>query len=509
MGKEVLINAGAGETRVALVEDGRLQELFFDRMIGLDEVPIRKRGNGRHGHSIVGNIVLGRVQRVLPGMQAAFVDIGLERAGFLGAREARCLADLPGYDEERGPKIGDCVREGEEIVVQVIQDPIGDKGARLSANVTIPGRLAVLVPNTPGIALSRRIEAPEERERLFAMGEQMVSEGAEKLVPGAGYILRTATVDASFEDLREDAERLAEAWRPVLARRQESNAPALLYQDLDPVERTMRDLVRADTMRILIDDPAALEAARAYCRRAMPDAESKVVAFEGPGQIFDLYELEDEIQLLVEPKVPLPGGGWITIESTEALTAVDVNSGSFTQSTGLEETSLAVNAEAADEIGRQVRLRGIGGLIVVDFIHMREPANIERVLGILRESISKDHTPTQISPMSEFGLVEITRKRVRDPLAKLMSECCRNCSGHGRKRTRDSVALEVLRSVEREASAAPGRAILVRASPEIVRWLADRDEEIRSALARRGASRVTFEANDAFAREGFDVGTAA
>jgi ribonuclease G len=206
--------------------------------------------------------------------------------------------------------------------------------------------------------------------------------------------------------------------------------------------------------------------------------------------------------------VPLPGGGWITVESTEALTAVDVNSGSFTQSTGLEETSLAVNLEAADEIGRQVRLRGIGGLIVVDFIHLGEPQNIERVLEILKASISRDHTPTQVSPMSEFGLVEITRKRVRDPLVKLMSECCRNCSGHGRKRTRDSVALEVLRRVEREASAAPGKAVLVRASPEIVRWLADHDEEIRGALARRGAPRVCFESNDAFAREGFDVGTA-
>ena len=509
MGREVLINAGAAETRVALVEDGKLQELFFDRMIGLDEVPIRKRGTGRHGHSLVGNIVLGRVQRVLPGMQAAFVDIGLERAGFLGAREARCLADLPGYDEERGPKIGDCVREGEEIVVQVIKDPIGEKGARLSANVTVPGRLAVLVPNTPGIALSRRIEAPEERERLLTMGERMIAEGSETLVAGAGYILRTATVDASFEDLREDAERLAEAWRPVMSRRQQAVAPALLYQDLDPIERTMRDLVRADTIRILIDDPASLEAARAYCRRAMPEAEEKVSHFTGPGQIFDLYDLEDEIQRLVEPKVPLPGGGWITIETTEALTAVDVNSGSFTQSTGLEETSVSVNVEAAEEIGRQVRLRGIGGLIVVDFIHMSEQQNIERVLDILKESISKDHTPTQVSPMSEFGLVEITRKRVRDPLVKLMSECCRNCSGQGRKRTRDSVAIEVLRSVEREASAAPGKAILVRASPEIVQWLSERDEEIRAALARRGAPRVYFESNDAFAREGFDVGTAA
>ena len=509
MPKEVLINCGAGEIRVALVEDGRLQELALERTVGLDEGGARNRSEGRVGHSLVGNIMLGRVQRVLPGMQAAFVDVGLDRAGFLGAREARCLADLPGFEEERAPKIGECVHEGEEILVQVVKDPIGEKGARLSANVTIPGRLAVLVPNQPGIALSRRIEGDEERARMIAMGEAMVAEGGDRLVPGAGYILRTAATEATLTDLKEDAERLADAWRPVLAKRQAATSPATLYHDLDPVERTLRDMVRADTIRVLIDDAPSVEAARAYCRRAMPDTESRIELFSGPGALFDLYDIEDEIEKLTSPRVPLPSGGWITIESTEALTAVDVNSGSFTASTGLEETSAKVNLEAADEIGRQVRLRGIGGLIVVDFIHLSEAANIAKVLGVLEASISKDHTPTQISPMSEFGLVEITRKRVRDPLVKLMSECCRSCSGHGRKRTRDSVALEVMRRVERTAAVAPGKAILVRAAPEIVRWLEDHGEEVSRALARRGASRVNFEAHDCYAREGFDVATVA
>ena len=504
MPKEVLINVGAGEIRVALVEDGRLQELALERTLGLDDGAAR----GRSGHSLVGNIMLGRVQRVLPGMQAAFVDVGLDRAGFLGAREARCLADLPGFEEERTPKIGDCVHEGEEILVQVVKDPIGEKGARLSANVTIPGRLAVLVPNQSGVALSRRIDGDEERARMLAMGEAMIAEGGDRLVPGAGYILRTAATDATLTDLKEDAERLAEAWRPVLAKRQAARAPATLYHDLDPVERTLRDMVRAETVRVLIDDAASVEAARAYCRRAMPQAEGKIELFKGPGQLFDMYDLEEEIDRLTSPRVPLPSGGWITIESTEALTAVDVNSGSFTASTGLEETSVKVNLEAADEIGRQVRLRGIGGLIVVDFIHLAEADNIVEVLDVLAESISKDHTPTQISPMSEFGLVEITRKRVRDPLAKLMSECCRSCSGHGRKRTRDSVALEVMRRVERTAAAAPGKTIVVRAAPDVVRWLEDHGEEVQISLARRGAARVRFEANESYAREGFDVATA-
>lgn len=503
--KEVLINAGAGETRVAIVEDGRLEELFLERTIGLDDGHVRKKG-GRHGHSLIGNIILGRVQRVLPGMQAAFVDVGLDRAGFLGAREARCLADLPGFDDERAPKISDCVHEGEEILVQVVKDPIGEKGARLSANVTIPGRLAVLVPNQPGVALSRRIEDENERARLIALGEQMIAEANGSLVPGAGYIFRTAAIGCDLADLKEDAERLAEAWRPVLAKRQSALAPATLYHDLDPVERTMRDEVGASVSRVLIDDREAERAAREYCRRAMPDAEAKIEFFGGPGMLFDMYDIETEIELLCERRVPLKSGGWITIEGTEALTAIDVNSGSFTAATGLEETSAKVNLEAAHEIGRQLRLRGIGGLIVVDFIHLNEPENIQKVLDVLSASLAKDRTPTQILPMSEFGLVEITRKRVRDPLIKLMSESCRPCHGLGRTRTRDSVALEVLRSVEREASASPGRAIHVRASPEIVTWLDDHGLEVRQQLARRGAARVTFEARDAFAREGFDVG---
>ncbi len=502
--KDVLINAGAAEIRVAIVEDGRLQELFLERTLGLEDADIKKK-NGRIGHSLIGNIILGRVQRVLPGMQAAFVDVGLERAGFLGAREARCLADLPGFDDERAPKIGDCVREGEEIIVQVVKDPIGDKGARLSANVTIPGRLLVMVPNQPGIALSRRIEDEGERSRLLALCEQMVAETNGTLVPGAGYIVRSAGIGANLGDLREDAERLAEAWRPVMTRRQSAKAPATLYHDLDPVERTMRDEVDAQTRRVLIDDRSAFEAALAYIRRAMPDAERKIELFDGPGMLFDLYDIEDEIERLTRPRVPLKSGGWITIEGTEALTSIDVNSGSYTAATGLEETSLAVNLEAADEIGRQIILRGIGGLIVVDFIHLNEPENIAKVLDTLNASLARDRTPAQILPMSEFGLVEITRKRLRDPLIKLMTECCRSCESTGRRHTREAVALDIIRRVEREARAAPGKAVRVRAAPDVVEWIMARENEIRAGLARRGASRVSFESREEFAREGFDA----
>jgi len=522
MAKEILINAGAGEIRVAVVEDGRLEELFLERTIGRDDGTSRRRPGALTSHSLIGSIILGRVQRVLPGMQAAFVDIGLDRSGFLGAREARCLAEVPGFEwsgvrraaavaaadmaaEERTPRIGDCVHEGEEIVVQVVKDPIGEKGARLSANVTVPGRLLVMVPNQPCVALSRRIQDETERARLAALCAQMVAEDRGALTAGAGYILRSAATGAELADLREDAERLCEAWLPVAEKRKTARAPALLYRDIDPIARTMRDEVDAATARVIVDDGEALAAARAYCRRAMPEAEGTLELFEGPGHLFDLYELEDEIERLLKPRVPLASGAWITIEPTEALTAIDVNSGSFTEATGLEETSLSVNLEAADEIGRQLRLRGIGGLIVIDFIHVSEPANVERIVAALTQSLARDRTPTQVSAMSEFGLVEITRKRTRDPLSRMMTEGCRPCRGRGRTLSCESVALDILRRVEREALHAPGRRIAVRAAPDVIAWLDSHGAELRSALARRHAPCVVFEPRAEFTREGFDV----
>lgn len=526
--KQILVNAGAGEIRAAVVEDGRLQDLFVERTIGLDDAPARRRNGAPAAQSLIGNIVLGRVVRVLQGMQAAFIDIGLDRAGFLGAREARCLAEVSGLEwssqarsgavghengigrngeagEERAPRISDCVHEGEELIVQVVKDPIGEKGARLSANITLPGRLLVLVPNQHGVALSRRIEDEAERVRLAALGEQMIAEDQGRLAPHSGYIVRSAAIGAELADLREDAERLAEAWQPVVERRKAAHAPATLHQDLGPIERLMRDEVDSATNNVVFDDVEALEAARAYCRRAMPEAETRLELFEGPGLLFDDYEIEDEIERLVDTRAPLPSGGWITIEATEALTAIDVNSGSFTESAGLEETSLRVNLEAAEEIGRQIRLRGVGGLIVVDFIHVSERDNVARILTALGQSLARDRTPTQMSGLSEFGLVEITRKRTRDPVARMMTETCRACRGRGRTRSAESVGLEILRRVERESAAAPGRPVVIRAAPDVIYWLDSHQVELRAALARRHGPRLIFEPRPEFLREGFDV----
>jgi ribonuclease G len=429
----------------------------------------------------------------------------------LAAREARprtaIFRDDPYTEEDRQLRISDYAREGEEILVQVVKDPIAEKGARLSANVTIPGRLLILVVNSPGVALSRRIEEEGERTRLTRIVESFARDPSPDLIPEAGYILRTAAIGAGEAELKEDATRLCVAWRDIAARRKEAASPATLYMDLGPIERALRDEVDSSVTRVLIDDRESATAARAYAAIAMPDMRDKIQFYEGREPLFEAFGIEDEIAHLSQPRVPLPSGGWITIEATEALTAIDVNSGSYTASGGLEETSLKVNLEAAEAIGRQLRLRGIGGLIVIDFIHLAESANVQRVLDALNTASIKGRVPSQILGMSEFGLVEMTRKRVRDPLAKRLTENCRRCDGHGRRKTVETVAVEMMRRIERAAAAAPGKEILLRAAPVMVRWLEGHEDEIRAALARRGVARLRFEAHGDQRREGFDVET--
>ncbi|MDE2113216.1 MAG: Rne/Rng family ribonuclease [Alphaproteobacteria bacterium] len=500
MTQEILINIGAAEIRIAVVEGGKLQALSCERTLGT---------GGGNGRSCVGDIILGRAVRVVPAVQAAFVEIGHERAGFLGAHEARCLAKEHNAAGAQDPAIGELVREGDEVLVQVVKDPIGEKGARLSASVAIPGRLCVLAPHQPGVALSRRIEDEPERARLAALGEALTGDTGGDLVADAGYIFRTAAIGAEFEALREDARRLAQNWQAIKAARKTAKPPALLHRDLDAVERAIRDRTRGDTARILIDDAGAAEAARAFCRRAVPGAEDRVALFTGPGALFDLYDLESDIDGLMHPRVTLPCGGWITIERTEALTAVDVNSGSFAESSTIEDAGLAVNLQAAQEIGRQLRLRGIGGLVVIDFISMQDKAHEARVVAALSENLLKDGVPVTISAMSPLGLVELTRKRVREPLAASVSESCGACAGQGVLRRPDAVAMDILRRVEAGARAAPGKVIRVHAAPEVAAWLEEQGDTLRTALARRGAPAVEFIADKTCTRERFDVGTVA
>ncbi|MGB3808626.1 MAG: Rne/Rng family ribonuclease [Parvibaculum sp.] len=503
MSEEVLINVGPGETRVAVVENGRPVELILERTMEDD----LKAKTGRAGHSLLGNIFLGRVQRVLPGMQAAFVEIGLERAGFLGAREARCLCELTHLDEHVLPPISACVTEGQTILVQAVKDPIGDKGARLSANVTIPGRLLVLVPNQSGVALSRRIEDEAERERLTALVEEMVARFGSMGVTGepAGFIVRTAAIGATVEDIAADARQLAEEWRKVREIEKRSNPPCVVFHDLDPVSKTLRDYVSTDTSRVLIDDAEAFGEAQRYCRRAMPELLDRIQLYNGPGPLFALYDIDSEIEAALEPRVELKSGGWITIETTEALTAIDVNSGRYTASTGLEDTSASINLEAVAEVVYQLRLRGTGGLIVIDFIHMNDPANIARVIDALNVGFAHDRVPTQISGMSEFGLVEMTRKRVREPLNKLLTEPAYP-AGRPRRKTCATVANDLLRKVVSEAQASPGRAIVARAAPEVIDWLERGNTYLLDRLKAKVAGELKLVGESAFPRDRIDVG---
>ena len=484
MTQELLINVGAAETRVAVVENGRLEGLSTARTLG-----------GEASDGLVGEIILGRVVRVLPAVQAAFVEIGRERAGFLGAREARSLAP----DRTDEPAIAELVREGDKLLVQIIKDPIGDKGARLTAGVTVPGRLCVLTPFQSLVTLSRRIEDEAERARLLAVGETLRADG----ILACGCIFRTAALGATLDAIREDVLRLRREWDAIAAAGASAPVPAILHHDLDPVTRALRDVVHAEIARVLIDDAAAAERARAFCRRAMPEVADRIVLFAGPGGLFD--DLEADIDGLMHPRVPLPSGAWITIEGTEALTAVDVNSGGFISAAGLEDTGLAVDLEAAGEIGRQIRLRGIGGLIVVDFIHLKEPEHVERVLQALSHSLARDGVPVTVGPLSPFGLVEITRKRVREPLVALAGEECSACGGLGLVRRPDMVAMDIVRRVEASARAAPGKPVEVRAAPEVVRRL--EGEALTAALARKGVARLELKADETCSRDRFDVST--
>ena len=489
MSAEILINSGLGETRVAVVEDGVLREITIERP---------------HRRSIVGAIFLGRVASVVPSMNAAFVEIGLDRAGFLGAYEARPpSAEAP--RNRAAPPIGDSVREGESVVVQAVKDPLADKGARLSRQISLAGRYLVYAPFGGGVAISRRIAEEEARDRLTDLvGEAANAEGAD-----GGFIVRTAAANASSGELSADIRDLGDLWAEVCAARESADPPACLFNDLGPVERSLRDYVQPDTARILIDDADALNAARSYCKRHLP-AFSDLLEHHSDGNLFDLFSVEDDIAAAREPRVELPSGGHIVIEATEALTAIDVNSGRATGPDNHGETILLTNMEAACEVARQVRLRNIGGLIVVDFIHMSDPDRGAEVLDELRRCAVADRAPMQIGEFSQFGLVEMTRKRTRDPLPTLLSENCSVCEGAGRMATTETVAYEILRQVEKEARAGlppdgGDRLVQIYAAPEVSELLNGDAGELVDALEDRLGCAIEVSPDSSLAREQYEI----
>jgi len=477
---ELLINVSPGEVRAAMVEDGILVDLVLAR---------------GHRASLVGNIYLGRVTRVIPGMNAAFVDIGTGRSGFIDLDGARPPGEGGRGD---GRRIGDFVTEGEAILVSVTKDASGRKGVELTRRIGLPGRYLVYTPFQKGVAVSRQIGAAEEQARLSGLVEAIAT-------ADEGFIVRTAAAGATADDLAADAGALRMVWESVAEAQPRAEAPALLHAELDPVLWLLRDQLHEGVETIRIDHPVKAKAARDFCAKSIPWAENRIMLYSSEEPLFERYHVEDAIERALSPRVPLKDGGFIVIETTEALTAVDVNSGGYVGRDSAEETALAINLDAAREIARQLRLRNIGGLIVVDLINMEGAESRRRVLDEITDACARDRTPTRVLGLTEAGLVEITRRRRRESLAQLLTDLCEPCEGSGRVRTVETVALELLRALVREAHAGSPGTLIAYAAAEVVGALS---ETLRPALEEAAAMtgrRIVLRRGQDYARTHFEV----
>jgi ribonuclease G len=509
MAHELIINARPHETRVALVENGVVVELHIER---------------KTGQELMGNIYRGRVVRVLPGMQAAFVDIGLERSAFLYVTEVhqdfldleqimlRNSADnsedhsAEDAAEELHPSrspiplnIEDLLHEGQDMMVQIAKEPIGTKGARLTSHISLPGRHLVLMPNVDHVGVSRRIEDPVERERLRSLAQAIRP-------PRLGVIVRTASEGADKGKLKSEMDFLLKLWAGIQERMTKASGTSLLYKDLGICLRSVRDLFTREVDRLVIDSGEEHNKVMEFIETFAPSLKHSVEFYEGDDPIFDFYGIEMEISRALEKKIWLKSGGYIVIELTEALTAIDVNTGSYVGVRNLEETILKTNLEAVKEIAYQLRLRNLGGLIVIDFIDMEKKINRERVFTALRESLSKDKAKTHILKMSELGLIEMTRKRTRENLNRLLSEPCFYCDGRGSLKSKKTICCEVLRDIERETNVLTnGGDILVNVHPEIAHVLKEEEQESIMDLQRRINRRITISEKDGLHLEQYEV----
>ena len=433
--KKILINVHTKEVRIAVLEDGELVEFYVER---------------KENRGIVGNIYKGKVLKIVPAVQAAFVDIGISKKAFLYVRDAVSF-DFEEDDElfeENGtttqeielPPIEEVLTPNQEIIVQVSKEPIGTKGPRITTNITIAGHYLVLLPTVNKIGISRRITDQEERERL--------KEIAQKIKPkDYGIIVRTAAEGAKEEDLRKDLDYILKVWKGLLEKAENRPPPALLYQDLEIVPKTLRDLLTEDVGEVIIDSRREFERAVSFAKAFIPKLSGRIKYYNGEVPLFQKFEVEKAIEKALSRKVYLPNGGYIVIDETEALVSIDVNSGKFKKTKSLEETALKINLAAAKEIARQLRLRDIGGIIVIDFIDMKEEKNKELLLKTLEEELSKDRARTKIVSMSDLGLVEMTRKRVKKSLGKTLTMTCPYCEGKGRVKSIETVAFEIEREI--------------------------------------------------------------
>ncbi len=500
MTKELVINTTSHETRVALLENGHIAELYIERN--------RERG-------IVGNIYLGKVIRVLPGMQAAFVDIGLEKAAFLYVADV--LDEMEAVeqfvegssahadpDEESTPErpplppIEDLLQEGQEILVQVAKEPLGTKGARITSHISLPGRHLVYMPTVDHIGISRRIENEDEKDRLRQIIEEIRP-------AGTGFIVRTAAEGKSEEDLRADMEFLVGLWQEIARRREGRRATCLIHSDLDVTSKVLRDILTEDVKRIVVDSQEEYDKIVNFLATFMHKLQYVLDLYEDPEPIFDAFGLEVEIARALGRKVWLKSGGHIIIEQTEALTAVDVNTGRFVGKHNLEDTILKTNLEAVKEIAFQLRLRNIGGLIIIDFIDMEKEAHREKVHSALEEALKNDKSKTNILKISELGLVEMTRKRVRESIGRTLCEPCPYCEGKGYVKSRTTTIYEIFRELRREAASLPGYRVTLLVHPDIAALLYDEERPGIEELERRFEKQIAINARPGFHVEQFEI----
>ncbi|MBK6849330.1 MAG: Rne/Rng family ribonuclease [Proteobacteria bacterium] len=491
MGHILLVNADGPETRVALVENGQLIELHIER-------PSDRR--------IVGNIYQGRVVRVLPGMHAAFVDIGLERAAFLYAGDVPPLGDdgeAHASADERASAappvpIEQRLHEGEQLLVQVAKEPIGSKGARITSYLSLAGRTLVLVPTVDHIGISRRITDEAERERLREILGRLRP-------PETGCIVRTVAEHQSEENLRTELEFLLKLWSEVRARAKRVSAPGVVHQDLDLSLRVVRDLVSSQVQRVIIDDLATYTRIQEFVRTFMPQHEQTLELYQDREPLFDAHGIEHEIDRALVRKVWLRSGGYLVIDEGEALTAIDVNTGRYVGHRSLEDTITKINLEAAKEVAAQLRLRNIGGIIIVDFIDMELESNRQQVGRALAEALSSDRAKTHALDISPLGLVEMTRQRVRESLMHELTAPCPHCGGRGAVKTTQTICYEVLREISRHGAGLPGRSLTVSVHPEVADLLADAEGEQLGQLERRLGRSLRVEARPGFHPEQFEI----
>ncbi len=498
MGSEIIINSSDFETRVALLENHQVSEISVDR----------KKDRG-----ITGNIYKGRVVRVLPGMQAAFVEIGQEKAAFLHASDivldmgeyAEMITeeDFNGGDElpvmtNSGNAIEDLLKEGQEVLVQVTKEPIGTKGARVTAYITLPGRLLVLMPSTAKIGVSRRIQDPAERDRL-----RDVATGLKP--PGVGFIIRTAAEGAPEEEIRQDMDFLVRLWETIKKRRPRSRAPSLLYAELDLTFRILRDLYNTDIEAVHVDSKDELKKLTDFTKRFTPDLRESLLLYEDEEPIFEHFGVELEINRALGKKVWLKSGGYIVIDQTEALTAIDINTGRFVGRRNLEETIVKTNMEAVQEVVYQLRLRNMGGLIIIDFIDMEKYSNRKKVFATLEEALKGDRAKSTILQISELGLVEMTRKRTRDNLASIMTEPCPYCEGRGTIKSLRTIVYEIFRQARKESSSLEGRRVVIIVHPKVADLLYEEENEYLEALEKQLKKKIVVKTDYNMHQEQYQI----